>query len=95
MRYYHRLGQPFTMDGVELSEYFDRLNIKYRIGADFENLSTVQLANGYFLKTYVVLVDQEDLLAIELSNPDVKVMECVGLYKFYNFIRKQLSRFVK
>ena len=87
MRYYYTLTQPFSGNERDLSNYFDGIGIEYKMGADFEN----NRVDGAFFRTYVVLLEEEDFSAIQLSLDDVKLIDNQPYYKLANKIRDKLK----
>jgi hypothetical protein len=75
-------------------DYFDSIGIKYQLGADYVDEDYNVIFNGaelMFLHTYVVLLEEDDFSAIQLSLDHVKVIENRTYYKFLNFFRRKLK----
>lgn len=90
MKHYYTLSQPFSGNERDLSSYFDSINIDYKMGAAFDNEHT----DGAFLRTYVVLLEEEDLLAIRLSIDDVRVITNRPYYKLLNKVKDKFKWFL-
>ena len=91
MKHYYTLGQPFSGNERDLSDYFDSLGIEYKMGADYEN---DRMLDNNFLRTYVVLLDEADLSAIQLSLDDVRVIKSQPYVKLVNKVRDKFKWFL-
>ena len=88
MKYYYTLGQPFSGNERDLSDYFDSIGIEYKMGADYES---DRMLDNTFLRTYVVLLEEEDLSAIQLSLDGVRVIKSQPYYTLVNKVRDKFK----
>ena len=91
MKHYYTLSQPFSGNERDLSDYFDSIGIEYKMGADYEN---DRMLYNNFLRTYVVLLGEEDFSAIQLSIDNVKVINSQPYYKLVNKVRDKFKWFL-
>ena len=100
MKRYYTLVQPFNEQGTTLAAYFRRQDITFSLGADrVDELKKLgfegpNLDNDAIVKRYIVLLDEHELTAIQLTLDHVQILENEPMTERKNKLRKAFRWFV-
>lgn len=103
MKYHYTLAQQFIPENNEenLIDYLDKNDIEYKVSAEFtselKRLGYVNQHANYndFLKTYVVLIEEEAISLIKLRIDGVCIVKNSSFVDLKNKIRKIFKVFLK
>lgn len=102
MKYYYTLIQKYIPDnnGTLLSNYLDKEDIKYRVGAEYVaelvRMGRVSAGNksNDFVTKYVILTEEENLSLIKLRINDIMVIKNSLPTTIKNAFRRHLKWFI-
>ena len=100
MKKYYTLVQPFNEQGTTLAEYFRRQDIPFSLGADRVDelmklgFSDPNLDNDAIVKRYIVLLEEHELTAIQLTLDHVQILSNEPMTERRNQLRKAFAWFV-